>query len=276
MQSIFDMSAWRELLGGAILELATKIGAFLPNLVGAVLILALGWLLARLVEAAASRALRTLGLDRAAARLRIGEGLERAGITRSASEVVAALLFWLLLLTFLLSSVETLGLQAVSATLDRLVAYIPSVIGAAFLAVLGLLFARFVGGLVGSAAAAADFPSSQRLAFLAQILVAGLVGVAALEQLGVETAVLVGPLTALLAAAGFAAGLAFALGARPIITHILAGHFLRRSLPRDTFVEVSGQRGVVERVGPTETLLRNGEHSFSVPNGQLLELVVVR
>ena len=65
-------------------------------------------------------------------------------------------------------------------------------------------------------------------------------------------------------------------GARPIVTHILAGHFLKQSLPRDSFVEVGGERGIVERIGATDTLFRNGEESWSIPNAKLLDLIVRR
>lgn len=276
MNELAEMTAWRDVFGQAATEVGTTVVEFLPHLVAALLILAVGWLVSRSVELAAGKGLRTLGLDRAATRLRIGEVLERAGVRRAASEVVAQLLFWLLMLTFILSAVETLGLTAVTSTIDRIIAYIPSVIGAALILLVGLLVARFVASLVSSAAAAAGFPSAPRLGFLAQIAVTALVAVLAIEQLGVATEVLVAPLTAVVAAAGLSAGLAFALGARPIVTHILAGHFLKQSLPRDAFVEIGGQRGVVQRVGATDTVLRDGERIWSVPNAQLLEDVVVR
>lgn len=269
-------TAWRDVLGRAATEFGATVVGFVPNLVAAVLILAAGWLVSRLVELAAARGLRALGLDRVATRVHIAEVLDRAGVRLAASEVLAKLLFWLLMLTFVLSSVETLGLSAVTATLDRLVAYIPSLVGAALVLLLGLLVARFTASVVSSAAAAAGLPSAPRLGFLAQLAVAGLVVVLAVEQLGVATQVLVAPLTAAVAAAGLSAGLAFALGARPIVTHILAGHFLKQSLPRDVFVEIGGQRGVVERIGPTDTVLRDGDRVWSVPNARLLEDVVVR
>jgi hypothetical protein len=276
MDQLPDITAWREVLLQAATELGTRVAGFLPSLVGAVLILLLGWLLSRSLELAAGRALRGFGLDRAATRLRVAEVLERAGIRMALSEVVARLLFWLLMLTFVLSSVETLGLTAVTATIDRLIAYIPNLIGAALIVLLGLLGARLIGSVVSSAAAAAGLPGAPRVGFLAQILMGGIVLVVAVEQMGVATDVLVAPLTALLAAAGLSAGLAFALGAHPIVTHILAGHFLKQSLPRDSFVEVGGERGVVERIGATDTLLRSGEKSWSVPNARLLDLVVTR
>jgi hypothetical protein len=276
MRSFFDVEAWREVAIGALTELGTTVAAFLPSLLGAVVILALGWLLSRSVELASGRLLHTVGVDRAATRIGLADVFERTGLTLSASALIARLLFWLLMLTFVLSSVETLGLEAVTATIDRLIAFIPNLIGAGLILLLGLLFARFVGGLAGSTVAAAGFGGAARAGLVVQALTAVLVAVIAIEQLGLDTQALVVPLTTLLAAAGFSAGLAFALGARPIITHILAGHFLRQSLPREAFVEVGGERGVVQRVGATDTLLRDGQREWSVPNAHLLEQTVRR
>jgi len=89
MEPISQITAWREVFWQALSDLAARVASFLPSLVGALLILALGYALARLVEWAASRGLRGLGLDRAAARLRIGDVLERGGVDRSLSDVVA-------------------------------------------------------------------------------------------------------------------------------------------------------------------------------------------
>ncbi len=276
MRDLFDVQAWQQVWMKALSDLAATLAAFLPRLAGAIAILAVGWLLSRAVEIAVRRALHALGLDRASERLRIAEVLARSGIGRSLSRLIGRLLFWLLMLTFVVSAVDVLGLRGVTATLDRLIAFIPSLIGAGLIFVLGLLAARFAGGVVGSAASAAGLAGAARIGWLVQGLVVALVAVVAVEQLGVATTVLVGPLTALLAAVVFSAGLAFALGARPIITHILAGHFLKQSLPPDGIVEVGGRRGVVQRVGATDTLLRNDDGSWSVPNAQLLEQVIAR
>ena len=111
---------------------------------------------------------------------------------------------------------------------------------------------------------------------LAEIAVALVVGVVALEQLGIETEMVVTVITAVVGAVVVTTGVAFALGARPVIAHVLAGHFLRQSLPSGLSVEVAGQRGVVERVGAVDTLVRDGERTWSIPNGRLLEEIVIR
>jgi len=276
MNEGFDVEAWREVVIGAGSEMASAVAALLPALTGALVIVLVGYGVSKLASLAAVRALRGFGMDRAAGRLGLGEALERGGVEARPSEIIGLLVFWLLMLTFVVSGVETLGLQAATATIDRIVAYIPSLIGAGFLVLLGLVAARFVRGVVSSAAAAAGLPSAPRLGFLAQATVLLVVFVAAVEQLGIDTAVLVGPLTAAVGAAVATAGLALALGARAVVGHILAGHFLRQSLPRGTAVEVEGRRGVVERVGSTDTVLTGDQASWSIPNAQLLEQIVAR
>ena len=276
MSEIFDVEAWRQVLMNSFTEFGETTAGFLPSLIATVVILGVGWLVSRLVAAVSERVLLQLGLDRAAARLGISERLREAGVSLSPSYVVARLVFWVLMLTFLLSAVETLGLTAVTATIDRLIAFLPNVIAAGLIFVLGLLVARLGRNLVSSGAAAAELPQAPRLGSLAEIVVALVVGVVALEQLGIETQMVVTVVTAVMGAVAVTAGVAFALGARPVITHIFAGHFLRQSLPSGGSVEVGGQRGVVERVGALDTLVRDGEHSWSIPNGRLIEEIVIR
>jgi hypothetical protein len=276
MTEIIDVEAWRQVLVDSLAELGATVAGFLPNLVATLVILALGWLVSRATQAVAERLLRQVGLDRASARLRISDVLREAGLSSTPSRIVARLVFCVLMLTFLLSAVETLGLTAVTATIDRLIAFLPNVIAAGLILVFGLLLARLVRNLVGSAAAAANVGEAPRLGALAQGAVALVVGVVALEQLGIETDVVVTVLTAGVAALGVTLGVAFALGARPVITHILAGHFLRQSLAAGGSIEVDGRRGVVERVGAVDTLLRNETGAWSIPNGRLMEEVVVR
>lgn len=276
MEKSLDFATWSSALTNAVSELGASIAAFVPNLFGAALILILGWVLSRVLQALVGRGLMRMGLDRFAARLNIADLLERAEIQASVSQIIGKLVFWLVMLTFVLSSVETLGLTAVTETIDRLIGFIPNVVAAVLIGIAGLVFARFVGTLVRSAAAAADFLSPRRLGFLAQLITAGFVLAIAVDQLGIATEIFVLPFSVAIGTAGFGIGLAFALGSRPIITHIMAGHFLKQSLPRDAPVEIDGRRGVIERVGAVETTLRSDENSWTIPNAQLLETVVVR
>jgi len=276
MDEVFDVEAWRNVVVNSLSELGERVAGFLPSMVGALLILVLGWAVSKLVAVITRRALARLGLDRSADRLRLDETLRRAGVSGRPSDLVASLLFWVLMLTFVLSAVETLGLTAVTVTIDRLISYLPHVIAAALILLIGLLLGRLARNVVGSGAAVASVGQAQRIGAAAQTAVVAVVGVLALGQLGVQTELLVTMLTTIVASVGLTMGVAFALGARGVVSHILAGHYLRQSLPQDRRVEVRGRSGVVERVGPVDTLFRDGEHTWSCPNAQLLEEVVQR
>lgn len=276
MSEIFDVDAWRQVLVQSVAELGETLAAFLPKLVATLVILFAGWLVSRLVASLAERLLRQLGFDRAARHVGVSAILERAGLATSASRLVAALVFWVLMLTFLLSAVETLGLTAVTGTIDRVVGFLPNVIGAGVLFVLGLLLARLVRNLVSSGAAAADLGAAGRVGALAETAVAVVAATVALEQLGIETAVVLTVLSAVVGTLAVTLGIGLALGARPVVTQILAGHFLRQSLPQGGAIEVAGRRGIVERVGAVDTLLRDDSGAWTIPNGRLLEEIVVR
>ena len=147
----------------------------------------------------------------------------------------------------------------------------PNILAAVALVAGGLFAGGVVKSLVGSAAAAANLAYAARLASAAQTLVVIAFAILAIEQLGVHTEILVILAAAVVVVIGLTMGVAFALGARPVITHILAGHYLRQMLPRGRVVEVDGRRGEVEQVGPVHTVLRDDKGAWSVANGQLLE-----
>jgi hypothetical protein len=276
MSEIFDMEAWQQLLVSSVTELGQTLAAFLPKLVASLVILGVGWLASSLVAALAERILRQVGVDRAAQRVGISNTLARAGAVPTASRILGQLVFWVLMLTFLLSAVETLGLTAVTGTIDRLIGFLPNVIAAVLLLLLGLLLARFIRNVVSSGAAAADVKAATRLGALAETAVAIVASAVALEQLGIETSVVVMVVASLLGTLVLTLGIGLALGAQPVVTQILAGHFLRQSLSPGGAVEVAGHRGVVERVGAVDTLLRNEGRAWSIPNQRLLEEIVLR
>lgn len=276
MQDIFDLEVWRQIIVSAFQQLGNNLIAFFPSLVATLILLLVGWGVSKLGEAVVRRALQRLGFDRVSARLRLPDMLGRAGIVAAPSWILGRILFWIVMMTFVLSAVETLGLTAATSTIDRLIGYLPNVIAASLILFVGLLVSRLARGVVASGAQAAQMERSDRLAAAMGGLVFLFFGVLALEQLGVETMLLVLLLTVLVGGATLTLGFAFALGARPVIGHILAGHFLRQSLTQGAQVEVGGREGQVERVGPVETLLKSSERSWSIPNGALLDEVILR
>ncbi|MBZ0269815.1 hypothetical protein K8I85_16820 [bacterium] len=276
MDSILNAEAWRQVLSDSLGQLLAQAAGILPGLVAAAFIVAIGWIVSKLVERVVARLFERVGLDRASDRLRVTDVLRQAGVKRSASRLLGGLLFWILMLTFVLSAVDTLGLTTVASTIDRLIEFLPNVLAAALILIAGLLAGRFVEHVVRSGASVANEPQARALGVGARAIVVVVVISLALETLGIRTTLLVTLACVLVAALALTMGMAFALGAKPVMTHILAGHFLRQSLAAGLAVEVNGRKGVVERVGVVETLLHEGAQAWSIPNAVLLEETVLR
>jgi hypothetical protein len=276
MHASLDFQAWRDALVSSFATLADSAATYLPRVAAAIVVLGAGWLVSALVATIAKWILRRLGVDRAAARLRLADVLRHAGIAAPISEILGQFIFFVLLLAFARAAVDFLGLVSVASAIQSLVAFLPSLVAAGFIVLFGALLGRFAANLVRSGAATARLPQAARLGALTHGMFLLVATVMALERIGIETDILVTVVTAVIAAAAITMGAAFALGARPLVTHILAGHFLRQSLPTDRVVELGGLRGVVERIGPIDTVLRGEDHSWSIPNARLLDEVVTR
>ncbi len=250
---------------------------FVPKVAVALLLIIVGWLLARFLRAATRRLISSIGLDRLAARFGISEQIAVALGSRPPSELLAAVVFWVFFAIFLTMAINTLGLEAVTATLDRLVVFLPRVLGATSILVLGLVLGGFMRHVVASGAALGGTGTyGPRLGAATNLLIGCLAIILAVEQLGVNTQLLVALVTTVVATLTLTMGAAFALGARPVVSHVLAGHFLRERFPIGGSIEIDGFTGIVERIGSVDTVLRDGDQTMSVPNASLLERSVRR
>jgi len=247
--------------------------AFLPKLVGALAVFILGWILAKLIRAVLVRSIQ-VSLDSLLERSGLMETLERASISAQPSQIVGGVAYWLVLILFVMGAADIIGLSAVTTAITRILGYIPSVISAALVLAAGVFLARFIGNVVTSAAAAANLSYAKGLGAVAQTSIVIMVVVVTLEQLGVDTQILITVITVTVAAITAGMGLSFALGSRDIVTAILAGHYLRQSLPEGESVEVDGRRGVVDQIGPISTTFRDGTNKWSIPNRRLMDEVI--
>jgi hypothetical protein len=134
-----ELNLWTQSLVAAMTALWTKVANFIPNLFGALVVVLLGFVVAKLLDTLLSKLLAKLGLDRLMGGTGLTKLLSRGGIQVPISTLVGKIVYWFVLLIFLVSAAESLGLQRVSATLDMLALYLPKVFGAALVLLVGVL-----------------------------------------------------------------------------------------------------------------------------------------
>src|SRR3989344_4887519 len=157
------VQTWGEVLQASFQNLWAAVVAFLPQVVIALVVFIIGWVIAVGVGKLVERLLRAAKVDRALQAVGFEAPLARAGWRLDSGAFVGSLVRWFLILVFLLAALDVLGLQAVTAFLSQVVLYLPNVIVAAFILVAAALISNFVGHLVAGSARAAHMPSSHFL-----------------------------------------------------------------------------------------------------------------
>ncbi|HEV2846746.1 MAG TPA: hypothetical protein VG477_17965 [Thermoanaerobaculia bacterium] len=225
---------------------------FLPNLLGAILILLVGLIVAKLLEKATEAILEKLHFDEALDRGGVNRALARTGTKLDPSSLVARLVFWVVALTTIVMATNALGLTSVSAMLYSLITYIPNVIVAVLIVIIGMVLGEFVKDLL-----AASMGGVSGFSIIGKVAKGAIVTLAifmALDQLQVADDIVRTAFTLTLGAIALAAGLAFGLGCRD-----LAGEHMRR------WVE-QGQRKAEEvRQARAEQQRTSGYHARVEP-----------
>jgi small-conductance mechanosensitive channel len=267
-----EIDPWTQNLKEAMGALWTKVAVFIPNLFVALVLVLLGFVVAKLLDTLLSKLLGKVGLDRLMAGTGLTKLIGRVGIQVPVSALIGKIVYWFVLLVFLVSAAESLGLQRVSATLDVLALYLPKVFGAALVLVIGILLAQLVSGLVRSAADGVGLDYANGLARIAQGLVIILSISVAIGQLEVKTDLLNNVIAIVLISVGLAVALALGLGSRDIAAQILAGIYVRELYEVGQQLKVGDVEGQIEEIGTVKTtLLTDDGELVSLANREILE-----
>ncbi|PBD27996.1 transporter [Pseudomonas aeruginosa] len=249
-----------------------KLAGFIPNLLGALVVVLLGFVIAKLLDALLSKLLAKLGLDRLMGGTGLTKLLARVGIQVPVSTLVGKIVYWFVLLVFLVSAAESLGLQRVSATLDVLALYLPKVFGAALVLIVGVLLAQLVNSVVRGAADGVGLEYANGLGRIAQWLVIIISISVAVGQLEVKTDLLNYIIAIVLITVGLAAALALGLGSREVAGQIIAGIYVRELYQVGQQVKVGDVEGTIEEIGTVKTILLTEEGELvSLANRLLLD-----
>jgi hypothetical protein len=216
---------WQELFAESFRETMHGIAVFLPRIMIMLMLFVIGVLVGWIVKVLLLRVLRTLRLDAASERVGLALALQRAGIKRSASQLVGLTAFWLIFLFFGFVGLNVLAVTAATEVVRLILQYLPHLLAALLVLLTGWLLANFLAQAALIAAVNAQFFGARFLAAAVRWGVLSLTLAMVLTQLGIAKEVVVAAFSIAFGGVVLALALAFGLGAKE---H--AKKFLDRSL----------------------------------------------
>jgi hypothetical protein len=205
---------WKNLVVEPVTQRLTRIMNYLPVLLGALLILIVGWIVAKAIKRLVDWLLKLIRFDVLADKAGITGILIKGDLKISAREVVSGIVYWLIIIMVLVMTVDALGLPKASDILASLFAYVPKVIAALLVLMVAMFLASFVSGIVRTAAGNANLPKPEIFAGISRWAIIIFAVTIALEQLGIAPLLVTATFNIILGGVVLALALAFGLGGK--------------------------------------------------------------
>lgn len=207
---------WSSVVMEPVTQMLARVAGFLPTFIGVLVILIAGWIIAGALKNVVIKVLKLIQLDTASEKSGLGDILRRGGIRQTVSELIGALIYWLIMLMVFMTALNALGMTVAAALLDKVILYIPNVIAAMFILSLGIFFSSMVGTIVRTASSNAGITQAKFLGQATQTVIMIFAAIITLEQLNIASSVLNLTINIILASMGLALALAVGLGSKDI------------------------------------------------------------
>lgn len=253
----------------------SKLAEVLPHILSALLILFIGYFISKVLMKASEKILKKLTFDSVSDKVGVHEALGRLGIKKTASEIISILIFWLFMLTFIISAAETLRLENVTKTIDSFALYLPNVIGAAFVFVLGLMASNFIANFIQGASDTVNFRYFKVFGTFVRSLLIVVVTVLSIRQLKIDTELLDNILQIILVAGGAILALSLGFGTKDIAKAVVSGFYARDLYREGAFIKIKDYKGKVLQVGTVTTLIETSDgKKIHLPNEEMITSVI--
>lgn len=263
----------KDKLVQAFSSLVDSIIVAVPKVAMGIVLIAAALLLAKIIEKVLRYTLTKIRFDSLVGKAGIDRALQRLGIRQELTVQIPRLVYFLVLLLFAKTAVDALGLVAISGAIGAFFGYLPNIIAALVLLILGSTVGQFAGQTVAQSAASSGIEFAPALGKLISGLILFVCAMMAIAQLKIDTDIVRIVTSFLLGGAALAFGLSFGLGTRGIVRNLAAGFYARKLLVVGKQLDVAGQQGVLRAITATHVIIESEGRDTTISNETVMEQI---
>ncbi len=262
---------WTELMIGSLSAFGESFMRSVPMILGAIAILLIGWLLAKLVSTGVRKLLEALPFDELADKMQVSDFLGRANVKMRPSALIGKFVYWLLLLLVFMTASDALGWSAVTKEISNLIGYLPQLLIAVVFFIIGTFIATFVRDLIKGATSSLGISTGNLLSSAVFYFLMILVALTALEQAGFDTSIITSNLMLIFGAILAAAAVSYAIASKNVMENIIAGYFSRKTFNKGQEIEVGNVKGkIIDMNATSVTIEQAGGDHVVIPSNDLI------
>ncbi len=260
METIQSLSS---ILIDLVVGIARDLIQILPEIIGALLLLIGGWVVARLARALATRLIR--GIGRISVLVRITSMESGPNIGENTIAVVGNVIFWIVILFFLTSATSLLGMSMFADWLNQLVNHLPNIISGLLIICVGIIFGNLANQAV--ATAATNLSRSQRIALarIAQFFVLIMLVLIGVDQIGIDITAVIIIVSVVIGSLLAGLAIAFGGGARTLVSNLIGVRYLRRDYAVGEQISIGEHEGTILEVSSVAIVIATQQGRVTIP-----------
>ncbi|MEZ4849873.1 MAG: hypothetical protein R3B93_14915 [Bacteroidia bacterium] len=236
-----------------------------PKLIGAIVLLGLGWVISKIISNVVGRILRRIGLDKLAEKLNNTDTFKESNIKVRPVIIIQKFLYWMLMLVFILSATETLGLDIVTTQISGLIDYIPQLVTALIILAVGFYISDAIRSMTADSMKSLGIPAWKFISTALFYLLFLIVAVTALSQAGINTDIITSNFSIILGGIVLAFAIAYGFAARNVLSSILTSFYSKNSYQMRQVIELDGYKGEIVKMDSVSITIDTGEKLVVFP-----------
>ncbi|MBT8219153.1 MAG: mechanosensitive ion channel [Bacteroidia bacterium] len=246
-------------------SLLQDIVSFIPNLVGALLIIIIGWIISRILRKALKKFIKAIGIDKLGEQIEKIDIIHKAGISIKPSNILSSIIYYLMMLIFIVAATDVLGMPAISGLMSDVLSYAPNLIVAILIMGIGLLISEFFKNITETACKSIGISAYRIIANVVFYFTLINVLILALSQAGIDTGFLKNNLSIILAGIIFAFALGYGFASKDIASNFLASFYLKNRFKVGDNITISDISGKIVEIDSNYVKLKTDNSSQLIP-----------
>lgn len=265
------ITAWNESIMHSLKAMTAEVAQVIPNLLAAIVVIIIGWLFTKLIVGIVRKTLKLAKADKLDDKINEIELFEAKKLNFNVITITTKFLKWVLYIMILIVVTDILNLTMVSEEIKNFLGYLPKLFSALIIFTVGLLLANFIKKTIKSFFESMDLSGAKLISQIVFLLLLVFISVTALNQAGIDTAIITSNITLILGGFLLAFALAFGLGAQKVVGELLRTFYARRTYEIGQKIEFGDINGEVVSINHITVTIKTKQGKLVVPIKDIVE-----
>jgi len=265
------VNQWKELSFSTVSTIFGDIAAALPSILGAIVVLLIGWLISKIIRLIVRKVLKIAKIGKVSDKINEAKLFGESNIKIDIEKIILGCIKWILLLVFIIAAADIVKLTVISTEIANLLRYIPQLLSAIVIFMIGLYGAKLIKKALVSIFKSMNFGGSKLVSSIVFYLIIIFVTITALNQAGIDTSIITNNFTLILGAFLLAFAIAFGLGSRAIVADLLKTFYARKNYAVGDRIKMKNAEGTIESIDSIFVTLKTENGKLIIPIREIVE-----